>query len=102
MSETKMIYGLYDDDGTLTKAAKNFVSNGLKIKDVYAPFPIHGIEKVIGIKARINYVKAPKTEVYKTCANISKLKKLTVVKNSTKIKERILNFIYWYKKYKKK
>ena len=60
------------------------------------------LEKVIGIKARINYVKAPKTEVYKTCANISKLKKLTVVKNSTTIKEGILNFIYWYKKYKKK
>ena len=50
MSETKMLYGLYDDDGALTKAAKKFVSNGLKIKDVYAPFPIHGIEKVIGIK----------------------------------------------------
>jgi hypothetical protein len=50
MSENKMIYGLYNDDGILVKAAKEFVGNGLKIKDVYSPFPIHGIEKVIGIK----------------------------------------------------
>lgn len=44
-----MIYGLYDDDGTLVKAAKEFVGKGVKVKDVYSPFPIHGIEKVIGI-----------------------------------------------------
>lgn len=50
MSKSKMIYGLYNDDHVLVKGAKEMVSKGIKIKDVYSPFPIHGIEKVIGIK----------------------------------------------------
>ena len=46
----KMIYALYDDDHVLLNAAKQLVSKGIRIRDVYSPFPIHGIDPVIGIK----------------------------------------------------
>ncbi|MCI5057496.1 MAG: DUF3341 domain-containing protein [Flavobacteriales bacterium] len=44
------IYGLYTDDDILKHGAKYMVDQGLHISDVYSPFPIHGIEKVIGMK----------------------------------------------------
>lgn len=44
------IYGLYNDDDILSEGAKVLVAKGLRISDVYSPFPIHGIEKVIGMK----------------------------------------------------
>ena len=44
------IYGLYNDDDILVKAAKNMVEKGVFISDVYSPFPIHGIEKILGVK----------------------------------------------------
>lgn len=44
------IYGLYNDDLILVDGAKDLVTKGVKISDVYSPFPVHGIEKVIGMK----------------------------------------------------
>jgi hypothetical protein len=41
---------MYDDDSTLMDAAKDLVSKGIRVKDVFSPFPIHGIDPVIGIK----------------------------------------------------
>ena len=46
----KVIHAAYDDDGTLLEAAKALVAKGLKIKDVYSPFPVHGLDPVIGLK----------------------------------------------------
>ena len=46
----QIIYALYDDDHVLLEAAKKLVARGVKVKDVYSPFPIHGIDPVIGIK----------------------------------------------------
>ena len=46
----KVIYGMYDDDHTLLEAAKKMVAKGVKIKDVFSPFPIHGLDPVIGIQ----------------------------------------------------
>jgi UDP-glucuronate 4-epimerase len=59
------------------------------------------LENTIGIKARITLSKTPKTEVYKTFANISKLQKYNSLTNKTSIKKGIYNFINWYKNYKK-
>jgi hypothetical protein len=50
MSSNKKIYGLYNDDDILTEGAKTLVGKGIHISDVYSPFPIHGIEKVIGME----------------------------------------------------
>ena len=46
----KVFYALYSDDGTLLDAAKDLVAKGLRVNDVYSPFPIHGIDPVIGVK----------------------------------------------------
>lgn len=50
MSSGMKLYGLYNDDGILVDGAKSLVGKGVKVNDVYSPFPVHGIEKIIGIK----------------------------------------------------
>lgn len=47
---TKVIHAMFDDDGRLMSAAKDLVAKGVRIRDVYSPFPIHGLDPVIGIK----------------------------------------------------
>lgn len=52
---TKTIYGLYGDDDDLLKAIKSFNSEGIAIKEVYTPFPVHGLDKALGLrKTRIS------------------------------------------------
>lgn len=46
----KVIYAMYDDDDVLKDGAKKLVSNGVKISEVFSPFPIHGIDPIIGVK----------------------------------------------------
>ena len=46
----KVIYAMYGDDDVLKSRAKKLVSNGVKISEVYSPFPIHGIDPIIGVK----------------------------------------------------
>lgn len=46
----KVIYAMYDDDSILLDAARDLVSKGIRVKDVFSPFPIHGLDPVIGIK----------------------------------------------------
>jgi hypothetical protein len=41
---------MYDDDAVLMTAAKDLVGQGVRVKDVFSPFPVHGIDPVIGIK----------------------------------------------------
>jgi hypothetical protein len=41
---------MYDDDDTLKDAASALVAKGIRIKDVFSPFPVHGIDPIIGIK----------------------------------------------------
>lgn len=49
MAET-VIYAMYDDDDVLKDGAKKLVAKGVKVSEVYSPFPIHGIDPIIGIK----------------------------------------------------
>ena len=46
----KVIYVMFDDDGILKEGAKKLVANGVKIADTFSPFPIHGIDPIIGVK----------------------------------------------------
>ena len=46
----KVIYVMYDDDEALKDSAKKLVSKGVEISEVFSPFPIHGIDPIIGIK----------------------------------------------------
>lgn len=45
-----VFYAMYNDDAVLMDGAKNLVGKGVKVADVFSPFPIHGIDPVIGIK----------------------------------------------------
>lgn len=44
-----IIHGIYDDDDQLKDGARRLVASGVRIKDVFSPFPIHGIDPIIGI-----------------------------------------------------
>lgn len=44
------IYAMYDDDSTLLHGAEHLVEKGVHIKDTFSPFPIHGIDPVIGVR----------------------------------------------------
>jgi len=46
----KTIYAIYDDDYVLLESAKHLVAKGIHIRDVFSPFPIHGLDPVIGLK----------------------------------------------------
>jgi len=45
----KVVYAMYDDDHVLMDAAKHLVAKGIHVKEAYSPFPIHGIDPVIGV-----------------------------------------------------
>ena len=47
---SKIFHVMYDDDAKVMTAAVKLVGQGIRVKDVYSPFPIHGIDPVIGIK----------------------------------------------------
>ncbi|MCH2233081.1 MAG: DUF3341 domain-containing protein [Crocinitomicaceae bacterium] len=46
----RVIYATYDDDAVLKNAAKKIVGQGVRITDVFSPFPVHGIDPIIGVK----------------------------------------------------
>ena len=46
----RVIYAMYDDDDVIKTAAKKLVADGVHIRDVFSPFPIHGIDPIIGVK----------------------------------------------------
>ncbi|MEN9699832.1 MAG: hypothetical protein RLZZ301_1030 [Bacteroidota bacterium] len=46
----KVVYVMYDDDEALKDSAKKLVAKGVKISEVFSPFPIHGIDPIIGVK----------------------------------------------------
>lgn len=45
----KRIYGVFDDEEILMNAIPALQAQGVSCKDVQSPFPIHGIESVIGV-----------------------------------------------------
>jgi hypothetical protein len=46
----KVFHVMYDDDAKLMDAARALVGKGIHVKDVFSPFPIHGLDPVIGVK----------------------------------------------------
>jgi hypothetical protein len=49
MADT-VLYAMYDDDDILKDGAKKLVAEGVHVADVFSPFPIHGIDPIIGVK----------------------------------------------------
>ncbi|MEP1032159.1 DUF3341 domain-containing protein [Ekhidna sp.] len=47
---TNYVLGVYDDEDVLMEAITTVRESGVKIEEVYSPFPVHGIEDVLGYK----------------------------------------------------
>lgn len=46
----KVIHALYDDDDVLLEAVKSVREANHHIEEVFTPFPVHGLEKAMGLK----------------------------------------------------
>jgi hypothetical protein len=46
----KMMLGVYDNPDTVFTATENIVKAGYDVHDVYTPFAVHNLDKVIGVK----------------------------------------------------
>lgn len=49
MVTKQVIHGIYDDEVPLLEGCKKLRAAGIRIKDVFTPFPIHGIDPIIGV-----------------------------------------------------
>lgn len=51
MSDThkNVLYGLYDDEQDLLQAVRKANEDHLDIMDVYTPFPVHGLDPLLGL-----------------------------------------------------
>ena len=50
MAVKKFVVGCFKDEEVLFPAVKRVRKAGYKIQDVYTPFPIHGLDKVMGLR----------------------------------------------------
>jgi hypothetical protein len=50
MSVKKFVVATFDDEKVLFPAVKNVRKAGLKIHDVYTPFPVHGLDHAMGLR----------------------------------------------------
>ena len=46
----KIVHALYDDDDVLLSAIKTIRSEKHHIEEVYTPFPVHGLDKAMGLE----------------------------------------------------
>lgn len=49
-STQKFLLGKYKDPDSTSASVKALSAEGIKVYDVYSPFPIHGMEKLLGFK----------------------------------------------------
>lgn len=49
-SNNQFVVGVFEDEDTLLHAIEEIRSTGVKIHEVYSPYPIHGIDDVLGYK----------------------------------------------------
>ena len=45
----KFIHAIYDDDDKLLDAVKDLKENKVTIEEVFTPFPVHGLDHVMGL-----------------------------------------------------
>ncbi|WP_397364721.1 DUF3341 domain-containing protein [Olleya sp. R77988] len=49
MEASKVIHAIYTDDDVLMNAVKKVKAAKLHIEEVYTPFPVHGLDKAMGL-----------------------------------------------------
>ncbi len=50
MKVSKIVRAFYNDDDLLLSAVKTIRENNYHIEEVYTPFPVHGLDKVLGLE----------------------------------------------------
>ncbi|MBS1627617.1 MAG: DUF3341 domain-containing protein [Bacteroidetes bacterium] len=50
MAKKKFVVGCFDEETVLFSAVKKIRTAGYKIKDVYTPFPVHGLDHALGMR----------------------------------------------------
>jgi len=50
MATKKFVVGCFEEEGALFEAVKRVRKAGYKLHDVYTPFPIHGLDRVMGLR----------------------------------------------------
>ncbi|MCH1544594.1 MAG: DUF3341 domain-containing protein, partial [Bacteroidia bacterium] len=45
-----MLIGIWEDEDTLVSATKSIVDKGINIHDIFTPYPVHGLDHIIGVK----------------------------------------------------
>jgi hypothetical protein len=50
MALKKFVVGVFDDEGNLFNAVKQVRKSGYRIHDVYTPFPLHGLDREMGLR----------------------------------------------------
>lgn len=57
MSTTTIIHGLYCDENSMLNGVKSLVKKGIKINEVYTPFPVHELSKELNLsKTKISSI----------------------------------------------
>src|SRR5690606_9739567 len=57
MENKRILFGLYDDEQDLMKAVKEAREDHMNIHDVYTPFPVHGLDPILGLaESRLHIV----------------------------------------------
>ena len=46
----KSVIGIFDDEDVLLKGVKDIRAKGIHIKDVFSPYPVHGLDHALGLK----------------------------------------------------
>ncbi len=54
MHNNKMLLGVYDNPDTTYDVTKSLVESGYDVHDVYTPFAVHNLDKVIQEIKKIN------------------------------------------------
>jgi hypothetical protein len=49
-ADKHFVVGVFDDEDILLSGIKNVRKSGVKIQEVYSPFPVHGIDDALGYK----------------------------------------------------
>jgi len=49
-SNKNFVLGVFDDEDTLIHAVEKVRGKGVKIHEVYSPFPVHGLDEALGYK----------------------------------------------------
>ena len=46
----KIIHAIFDDEQDVLSVVKDLRDNNIEVNEVYSPFPIHGLDQVLGLK----------------------------------------------------